>query len=66
MFIANTFIQKRTPTSVGASDQPGQTLGAFLELFALLEDREGYSPRSYLERLENLTLEAQPLLVVCL
>ena len=55
-----------TMGSVGMSGQPGRSLGAFLELFFLLEDRGSSSPRSCLKRLETLLLVDRPFLLVCL
>ena len=49
-----------TLEAVGASGQQDMCLHAFPALFTLLEDRQGASPRSRLERLATLTLMRVP------
>ena len=51
---------------MGASGQPGLSLGALPALLYLLEDKEGSPPRSCFERLATLPLSERPLLLVCL
>ena len=51
---------------MGVSVEQYLCLGAFLELFTLLEYRQGKSPRSLMERLVTLQLTKQPLLLICL